>query len=815
MTSALPLPLAAPALSTPAEITVPLDGMHCGACVARAERVLARAAGGGRANLAAGTMTLPAAADAPAVAAALAEAGFAPRVASVTLAVQDMTCVSCATRVETALAAMPGVLGATVNPVLGTAAVRVLSGAATPSALAGAVAAAGYPARALAAADSAPPDPAPALLARARLAGALALPLVIVEMGGHLVPALHHALHAAVGRQGLWLAEMVLAAAVLLGPGGAILARGAAGLWRLAPDMNALVALGSLAAFGYSALATLAPALLPEAARAVYFEAAAVIMALVLFGRWLEARARGETAAAIRRLAALAPSTARILRAGVEVEVPVEQVVPGDDVTLRPGERVPVDGTVTAGESHVDESMLTGEPVPVARRPGDPLAAGTLNGTGALTFRATAVGADTALARIARLVAEAQGARMPVQDRVNRLAGRFVPAMLGVAALTFAAWVLAGAPLSQAMVAAVSVLVVACPCALGLAVPVAVVAATGRLAERGVLVRSGAALQALAGVATVAFDKTGTLTEGRPALTDLAPLPGVEPAGLLRLAAAVETWSEHPLARAVVAGAATRGLALPAAEGFAARVGYGASAQVGGQTVLVGNAALLAAAGVDAGPLAGAALALAAQGRTPVMVAAGGRAQGVLGLADPEKPGAAPAVAALHRLGIGVAMVSGDARGTAGAVAARLGIDRVEAEVTPAGKVAAIAALRQAGPVAFVGDGLNDAPALAAADAGIAIGTGTDVAAAVADLVLMRGDPGAVAVALRAARATQGVIGQNLAWAFAYNLALVPVAAGVLVPFGGPGLSPMLAAAAMSLSSLAVLANALRLRRLI
>lgn len=801
---------------TQATIRFRLPDLDCASCVGRAERALGALPGVARVRVNLADRMADVAYDAPAapdqMAGALARAGYPPGQEAIELSVEGMTCAACTGRVERVLAAQPGVIGARANLAARSARVTVWAGT-DAGALAQALGRAGF-----AAAPRDRTDPAArqaAELAGLRrdtgLAAALTAPLVAVEMGGHLFPPLHHAIHAALGTQPLWAAQAVLATLVLAFPGRRFLTHGLPQLLRGAPDMNSLVALGALAAWAYSLVATLAPGLLPEAARAVYFEAAAVIVTLILLGRLLEARARGRTGAAIARLVALQPATARVDRDGQVVELPVAALRVGDRLHLRPGERVPVDGTVETGESWIDESMLTGEPIPRARAPGDPVTGGTVNGTGALVIRATRVGADTALARILRLVEEAQSARLPIQALVDRVTRWFVPAVLAVAGLTVALWLALGGGLTAALVAGVSVLIIACPCAMGLATPTSIMVGTGRAAELGILFRRGEALQTLAGVDWVAFDKTGTLTEGRPQVTALTAAPGADADTALHLAAGVEAASEHPIARAILAHAAARGLTPPAATGFAARPGLGAQAMVAGQRVLVGNARFLAAEGVDPAPLAPAAAQAAGQGATPVLVAADGRALALIAVADPVKPGAARAVADLQAAGRRVALISGDAQAAAQAVGAQLGIDRVVAEVLPEGKVAAIRAL--GGRVAFVGDGINDAPALAAADVGIALGTGTDVAIEAAEVVLMRGDPRAVATALRLSRAVLANIRQNLIWAFGYNVALIPVAAGVLAPFGGPMLSPMLAAGAMAASSVLVVTNALRLRR--
>jgi heavy metal translocating P-type ATPase len=749
----------------------------------------------------------------------------------VTLDVQGMHCAACVGRAERALLAAPGVIGAEVNLATRRARVRT-DGMADPARLAAALTAAGYPAEPVApphagqtlaeiagAAEAAPElAEARAMRARAIVAALLAAPVVVLEMGGHLFPALHHLIAGSIGMRAAWAIQALFATAVLAGPGRVFILRGWPALGRGAPDMNSLVALGTGAAWAYSMVALIAPGMMPAGAAAVYFEAAAVIVVLILTGRWLEARARGRTGAAIRRLIALQPAEALVeTPAGPEVR-PIAALAVGDVMILRPGARIPTDGVILEGDSHIDESMLTGEPLPVARGAGAPVAGGTINGEGALRVRVARVGAETLLARILRAVAEAQGGKLPVQALIDRVTMRFVPAVMVVAALTVAGWLLlAPVPaLGPALVAGVSVLIIACPCAMGLATPTSILVGTGRAAEAGVLFRRGEALERLAGVQVVAFDKTGTLTEGRPRLTDAATAPGRAADEVLRMAAAVAALSDHPLSRALAEGARARGLAPLPARNVTAWPGFGTGGDVAGARVLIGAARLMAREGVAPGPLQGALDGFAAQGAPVVLVAIDGQIAGAYAFADPVKPGARAAVAALKARGIAVAMVSGDAEAAARAVAAETGIETVIAGVLPEGKAAAVADLRarHPGTLAFVGDGINDAPALAAADVGIAMGTGTDVAIEAADVVLVSGAPRGVVAAVTLARATLRNIRQNLFWAFGYNVALIPVAAGVLYPATGWLLSPILAAGAMTLSSVFVLGNALRLSRI-
>lgn len=813
-----------PFMSSPSPLTLHVSGMNCASCSARVERAAASVPGitGAEVNLALGSLRVRGTAAPQALAATLAEAGYPVAQEETRLSVSGMTCASCVGRVERVFSGQPGVLAASVNLATETATIRHLAIAGLPDRLADAVTDAGYPARPIgddtrARQEAARAGESAALARRLTLAAALTLPVFVLEMGGHMVPAFHHWVHTTIGMWESWVLQFVLTTLVLFGPGLMFFRHGIPALLRGAPDMNSLVAVGTLAAWGFSTVATFAPALLPQGSAAVYFEAAAVIVTLILLGRWLEARAKGRTGAAIARLLGLQAKSARVERDGVVRDTPIDRIEPGDIIHVRPGERIAVDGTVTEGRSYVDESMISGEPVPAAKEPGAAVTGGTVNGTGALTFRATRVGADTMLAQIIRLVEEAQGAKLPIQALVDRVTLYFVPAVMVLALVTLAIWLAVGPDprLGHALVAAVAVLIIACPCAMGLATPTSIMVGTGRAAEMGVLFRRGDALQALQGVGVVAFDKTGTLTEGRPELVALEPAPGFDADTVLRLVAAVESRAEHPIAQAIVREAYTRGLDLPQPQDFDTITGFGARARVDGHEVLVGAARLFAREGIDLGALTHTAEARAARGQTPLFAAIDGKAAALIAVADRIKPSTPGAIQALHAMGLKVAMITGDAKGTAQAIATELGIDIVEAEVLPAGKVAALEALRAGGArLAFVGDGINDAPALAAADIGIAIGTGTDVAIESADVVLISGDLRGVVNALDVSRRTIRNIRQNLFWAFAYNTALIPVAAGVLYPAFGLTLSPVLAAGAMALSSVFVISNALRLRRL-
>ncbi|MPV88104.1 heavy metal translocating P-type ATPase [Georgenia ruanii] len=772
----------------------------------------------------------------------------APGPAATTAAVErtfdigGMTCASCVGRVQKALGRVDGVVAATVNLATETATVSYDPAVADVATMTAAVTRAGYTAaprpaprpdgdgtRADAAAGTggaAAPDPrgqdpeADALDARrdAEIARLGRRWTVALAVGLGLMAVMYVPIHLDTMD---WLMPLLLVVAtvVQLWAGADIYRAAWTAARHRATSMNTLVALGTGVAYGYSALVTLWPG---PAERwglplHVYFETALVVVALVLLGRWLELRAKKRTAASLRALARLAPRTARVVRDGAERDVPLEDVRVGDVVRVRPGEQVPVDGVVTDGASAVDESMLTGESVPVEKTTGDAVIGATVNRTGTLLVRADAVGSDGTLAQIIRLVEDAQGTKPPMQQLVDKVAAWFVPAVLLAAAVTFAAWLTWGPAedrLVLAITATVAVLIIACPCALGLATPTAVMVGTGKAAELGILVGDGQALETARRVSAVVLDKTGTLTRGRPALVDLHPVDGWDGAELLAVLAAAEVPSEHPTGAALVAAARERGLALRPAGSFEAVPGHGVTAEVGGRRVVVGNRALLDAEGIDATALEPAARAAAAAGATPLFAAVDGRAAGLAAVRDTVRPGAADAVARLRALGLEVWMLTGDHAATARAVAAEVGIAHVRAEVLPAGKADAVAELQRAGHVvAMVGDGINDAPALAQADLGVAIGTGTDVARAASDLTLVGGDLGGLVAALALSRRTVATIRQGLVWAFAYNVLLIPVAAGALYAWEGLLLDPVLASAAMATSSVSVVTNALRLRR--
>ncbi|MHB1004383.1 MAG: heavy metal translocating P-type ATPase [Chloroflexota bacterium] len=615
----------------------------------------------------------------------------------------------------------------------------------------------------------------------------------------------------------IWFADALLALPVLVYSGGSFFV----GLWRAlqhrAADMNTLIALGTGAAWLYSVVAISIPEIFPPGTAEPFFDVVAVVIALVVLGQALELRARGRTSEAIKKLMGLQARTARVIRDGAEQDIPVEEVLVGDLVLVRPGEKVPVDGVIAEGSSAVDESMITGESIPVEKHPGDEVIGATINKTGAFRFRAIKVGKDTALSQIVRLVQEAQGSKAPIQRVADVVSGYFVPAMMIVAVLTFVAWFDFGPQprLIFALVTSVSVLIVACPCALGLATPMSLMVGVGKAAEHGVLIRNGAALQAAQAINTVVLDKTGTITFGKPALTDtvVAKGSGLPQGEVLRLAAAVEKGSEHPLGEAIVRGAEEQGLKIPDTEGFQALPGRGVEARVDGRLVLLGNLKLMREREVSLDGLEEAASKLADEGKTPMYAAADGKLLGIIAVADTVKPDSAEAIRSLRAQGLQVVMLTGDNRRTAEAIAREVGVDRVLAEVLPEDKVAQVRRLQSEGKkVAMVGDGINDAPALAQADVGIAIGTGTDVAIEASDITLIKGSLRGVVIAMQISRATMRNIRQNLFGSFFYNTLGVPVAAGMLYPFFGLLLSPIVAGAAMAASSVTVVTNANRLR---
>jgi Cu+-exporting ATPase len=813
---------------TPQSETLDFDvkGMTCASCVAHVEKALVQTPGvtAARVNLATerAEVDLEPDADPAQIASAVTGAGYEPVIETIDIGVGGMTCASCVAHVEKALRGVPGVLDATVNLATERANVRALSGPGLSERLRKAIVEASYEPRNIET-DAGAGDRERArraeemqtLQRRLLIAATLAAPVVVLEMGGHMIPAFHHWTMATIGVERARYISFVFATLTLFGPGLVFYLKGFPTLLRGQPDMNALVAIGTLSAYLYSVVATFMPHVLPAGAVNVYYEAAVVIVVLILLGRYLEARAKGQTSEAIRALARLQPKTAHVERDGATRDIDIDDVQVGDIVLVRPGERIPADGIVVSGASYIDESMVSGEPAPVAKKVDALVTGGTVNGEGAFSFRATRVGADTTLAGIIRMVEQAQGAKLPIQATVDKVTAIFVPIVFGIAALAFLIWMLVGPEprLTHALVAAVSVLIIACPCAMGLATPAAIMTGTGRAAELGVLFRKGEALQTLRDVSLIAFDKTGTVTYGKPRLTDLIAQDGADENALLQLVASVESQSEHPVASAIVAAAKSRELSLSPVSDFAAIAGMGVTGVVDGKKLSIGAGRFMTSLGIITTAFDDKAAALTADGKTPFYVAMDGELAAILSVADDLKPSSKAAIAALHKMGVKTAMISGDDARTAQAIARRVGIDEVVAGVMPDGKVATLERLRQEHKIAFVGDGVNDAPALAAADAGIAIGTGTDIAIEAADVVLMSGDLAKVPAALAISRATMRNIAQNLFWAFGYNAILIPVAAGALYPINGMQLSPMLGAAAMGLSSVFVLTNALRLRQ--
>ncbi len=815
------------------KIGIPVTGMSCAACARRVEKALSKTEGvsGVNVNLATGKATVEydsGAVDLGELVGIIEGAGYGAEVREASFGISGMSCASCVGRVEKALRKVSGVLYASVNLATGKARVEYLPDVVEVRDLELAVEGAGY--------GMVWEEEEPAEDAREReyaelrsrfLVAAVLTALILV---GSLPMMLGFMPPVPMGWLNLGL--LALATPVQFWAGRRFYEGAWGALKHGQANMNTLVAVGTSAAYLYSATATLAPGLFASGRADVYFDTSALIITLILLGRLLEARARGRTNEAIKRLAGLQAKTARILRNGEEQDIPVEDVEVGDIVVVRPGEKVPVDGRVVSGESAVDEAMITGEPMPVHKRAGDEVIGATINKTGSFKFEATGVGEDMALSQIMRMVEEAQGSKAPIQRLADRVSGVFVPVVMVLAAITFLVWLFLGPEpaFTLALLNFVAVLIIACPCAMGLATPTSIMVGTGRGAERGILVKGGEALERAHKLTTVVLDKTGTLTKGEPELTDVVATSGLTENELLRLVASAERGSEHPLGEAIVRAAGERGIELVEARGFDAPTGRGVRAEIEGRSVLVGNRGFMEEAGVSEDGLSPRFGDLSAAGKTPVFVAVDGEPAGLVAVADVVREESKEAVDALRGMGLEVAMLTGDNAWTANAVARELDIDRVLAEVLPEDKEGEVKKLQAGGRVvAMVGDGINDAPALARADVGIAIGTGTDVAMEAADLTLVSGDVRGVARAIRLSRATIRNIKQNLFWAFAYNVFLIPVAAGVLYPFFAGGtvpellrpflgeygfLNPVLAAAAMALSSVTVLGNALRLRRI-
>ncbi len=803
------------------KLQLKIEGMTCASCVARVEKALKKVPGvvDASVNLASEKAIVQLMSGTPVskLRKAVEKAGFSVSAPRTELNIEGMTCASCAARVEKALQAVPGVQSATVN----LAAEKAYIDGGSLSDLISAVQKAGYSAQIVAQANEAvqadKKQHEQAILKRdLMIALALAVPVFVLEMGSHVIPGFHQFIHNTIGMQNSWYIQFVLTTLILLFPGRRFYQHGIPALLRLAPEMNSLVAVGTLAAYAFSCVSVFMPHLLPAGTVHVYFESAAVIIALILLGRYLEAKAKGKTSQAIQQLAAIQPKTARVQQNGQLTELPIEQLQSGMLLEIRPGERIPADGTVVSGRSYIDESMISGEPVPVEKTEGQPVVGGTVNQNGSLTVRAEAVGQDSVLAQIIQMVEQAQGSKLPIQTLVDKVTLWFVPAVMLLAALTFLIWYVAGPDprLSYAVVNAVAVLIIACPCAMGLATPTSIMVGTGRGAEMGILFRKGEALQQLKEIRAAAFDKTGTLTEGKPALTDFHVAEGFDEHEVLALTASAEAKSEHPIAHAILKAAEVLQLELPEAQTFEALTGSGIQATVNGRLLQIGASRLMTELNVSIDEFSEKAAALGEQGKTPLYVAIDGKLAAVIAVADPVKPSALEAIRALHAQGIETVMITGDNTHTAHAIARQLNIQHAIAEVRPNEKVEAVQQLQQKyGSTAFIGDGINDAPALAQADVGLAIGTGTDIAIESADVVLMAGQLQTVPAAIALSRATINNIQQNLFWAFVYNAALIPVAAGALYPFFGILLSPMFAAGAMALSSVFVISNALRLKR--
>lgn len=804
-----------------------VGGMTCAACISRVERVLSRQPGvsGATVNLATEKASIeydPENADLAGLIDSVRDAGYVPLSRRMDVEVGGMTCAACVRRVELALRRLPGVLNAVVNFATHRASIEYLPEMVDEQQIRAAIVGAGYEARIAAPVgggeDNERSDRQHELRGLQKdlaLALALTVPLVIIAMGPMMMPGLESLMHRLMPAAGWRWLELVLCSPVLFYAGRRFFRQGWGELRHLNPGMNSLVMIGTSAAWIYSTLALTVPGIFPAGTANLYFEAAGVIVTLILLGRNLEARARGRTSEAIRRLIQLQSKTARVVRDGEEIDLPVGDVIPGDQIIVRPGERIPVDGIVTQGESYVDESMITGEPIPSAKGVDAEVIGGTVNQTGAFRFRATRVGAETVLSQVIKMVEEAQASKPPIQEIADRIAGIFVPVVLLVATVTFGIWIAVGPDpaLSFAFVASVSVLLIACPCAMGLATPTAIMVGSGKAAEMGILFRKGTAIELLARIDTVIFDKTGTLTRGQPQLTDIEIIRGDE-AGFLALVAGVEALSEHPVARAIVDHARDRQIVLASATEFRSETGFGIEARVGDQRIQIGSARYMEQLGIPTdASVAETSVRWARQGKTVLHGAIDGKIHGIMAISDPLKEGSRQAIAALHGLGMKTGMLSGDNPQTAHAIAGEVGIDVVLAEVLPGQKAEEVRKLQQQGRrVAFVGDGINDAPALARADVGIALGTGTDIAIESGDVILMSGDLRGIINAIALSRRTLRTIRLNFFWAYAYNVALIPVAAGVLYPFIGLLLNPMLAAAAMSISSIFVVTNSLRLR---
>jgi heavy metal translocating P-type ATPase len=809
------------------ELQIGVQGMTCAACVTRVERGLGKLEGvtSASVNLATEHATVtydPDKTTSQALLDKVVETGYTPLTDTVELGVTGMTCAACVQRVEKALNKVPGVMETSVNLATERASITYLPATTGLAQLKRAIRETGYGILEVEAGkdrsdvEREAKEKEVKKLKRSVIFSAMfAVPLVLIAMVPMIwMSAMMFLMNLAPMSVWNWV-MLGLATPVQFGPGLRFYKNGWKALRSLSPDMNSLVMIGTSAAYFYSLAVTLVPSIFPLEAQHVYFEASAVVITLILLGKYFEAVAKGRTSEAMKKLLGLQAKTARVLRGKEELEVPVDEVLPNDVIAVRPGEKIPVDGLVLSGNSYVDESMITGEPIPVSKTEGTKVVGSTLNGNGIFTFKATAVGADTVLAQIIKLVETAQGSKPAIQGLADKVVAVFTPIVLVIAALTALVWIFLGGEnaITFALVNTVAVLIIACPCAMGLATPTSIMVGTGKAAEMGVLFRKGEALQTLQEAKVVALDKTGTLTKGKPELTDFKVQAGFGEQDLLTFIASVEKQSEHPVAQAIVKAAESRGVALAEVSEFEAVPGFGVSAKVNGKLVQVGANRYMTKLGLDVSTFESEAARLGDEGKTPLYAAIDGKLAAIIAVADPIKEGTPEAIAALHNQGFKVAMITGDNKRTAQAIARQLGIDEVLAEVLPDGKSEAVKQLQSKGfKVAFVGDGINDAPALAQADVGLAIGTGTDIAIETADVILMSGDLRGVPNAIALSRATLRNIKLNLFWAFAYNIILIPVAAGVLYPVNGWLLSPVLAGAAMGLSSVFVLTNALRLR---
>jgi P-type Cu+ transporter len=818
-----------------AKQTVHVEGMSCAACVKRVEEGLKSLRGVANAsvNFATSKATVeydPAVLDEGSIRRRIEELGYGAQLEArlekglrkTAVLVGGMTCAACVRRVENALKSVPGVESATVNLATSRATIVYSPRLEDWSAVRGAIERAGYDYLGVYLEEAGDPAEAARLkeiggLKRKVAAGAVLSVLIMAGTMQHSFPVLH-----AVPRQVMLYILLVLTAPAVFWVGDSFLKGALKAARQKTADMNTLVAVGSLSSYVYSALATIFPHFFSVSGREppVYFDGAAMIVTLVLLGRLLELKARGRTSEAIKKLMKLTPKTARVIRQGAEMDIPVEEVLRGDLIVVRPGDRIPTDGTAVSGESSVNESMLTGESMPVSKKPGDEVFAGTINQSGSFIFKATRVGAETSVASIIRLVEEAQGSKAPIQNYADKVASIFVPAVIGIAVFTFIIWYFAvpGHILSRAVLNFVSVLIVSCPCAMGLATPTAVMVGTGLGAENGILIKGGESLERAHHLDTIVFDKTGTITAGEPEVTDIVAAPGFSEADLLGMAACVESLSEHPLAKAIVkrapGGKAGREAGARIALDFESLSGLGSRARVGESKIIIGSRKFVESEGIDTDMMDQGAAMLEKSGKTCVFVAKDAKVAGIIALADTIRPSAPEAVSLLKKMGLEVVMLTGDRRQTAEAIARQAGIERVLSEVQPGDKAGEIRRLQSEGRVAaMVGDGINDAPALAAADVGIAIGAGADIAIEASDITLIRDDLRLVPSAIRLSSLTMRIVKQNLFWAFFYNTVGIPVAAGALYPFFGILLNPMFAAAAMAMSSVSVVSNALRLRR--